>query len=64
MPYVSIEMALADSAVIPRPNPSDQLVLAWEYGMASAGVISVAPHRAARCPAPVTSTAFTTTPRQ
>lgn len=29
--YISIEMALADSAVIPRPNPSDQLVLAWEY---------------------------------
>ena len=29
--YISIEMVLADSAVIPRPNPSDQLVLAWEY---------------------------------
>lgn len=29
--YVSIEMQLADSTVIPRPNPSDQLVLAWEY---------------------------------
>jgi predicted phage baseplate assembly protein len=29
--YVSIEMSLADSSVIPRPNPSDQLVLAWEY---------------------------------
>lgn len=29
--YISIEMQLADSAVIPRPNPSDQLVLAWEY---------------------------------
>ncbi|HET9622633.1 MAG TPA: putative baseplate assembly protein, partial [Kofleriaceae bacterium] len=29
--YVSIEMLLADSSVIPRPNPSDQLVLAFEY---------------------------------
>ena len=29
--YISIEMLLADSSVIPRPNPSDQLVLAWEY---------------------------------
>jgi len=29
--YISIEMVLADSTVIPRPNPSDQLVLAWEY---------------------------------
>jgi len=29
--YVSLEMLLADSAVIPRPNPSDQLVLAWEF---------------------------------
>lgn len=29
--YISIEMQLADSSVIPRPNPSDQLVLAWEY---------------------------------
>jgi predicted phage baseplate assembly protein len=29
--YISIEMQLADSTVIPRPNPSDQLVLAWEY---------------------------------
>ncbi len=29
--YISIEAALADSNVIPRPNPSDQLVLAWEY---------------------------------
>lgn len=29
--YISIEMLLADSTVIPRPNPSDQLVLAWEY---------------------------------
>jgi predicted phage baseplate assembly protein len=29
--YISIEMLLADSTIIPRPNPSDQLVLAWEY---------------------------------
>ena len=29
--YVSVEMLLADSSVIPRPNPSDQLVLAFEY---------------------------------
>jgi hypothetical protein len=29
--YISIEMALADSTVIPRANPSDQLVLAYEY---------------------------------
>jgi len=29
--YISMEMLLADSTVIPRPNPSDQLVLAWEY---------------------------------
>ena len=29
--YVSIEMLLADSSVIPRPNPSDQLVLAFEF---------------------------------
>lgn len=29
--YVSVEMLLADSTIIPRPNPSDQLVLAWEY---------------------------------
>ena len=29
--YVSIEMNLADSSVIPRPNPSEQLVLAYEY---------------------------------
>ncbi|HEU0031276.1 MAG TPA: putative baseplate assembly protein [Kofleriaceae bacterium] len=29
--YVSIEMLLADASVIPRPNPSDQLVLAFEY---------------------------------
>jgi predicted phage baseplate assembly protein len=29
--YISIEMTLADSTIVPRPNPSDQLVLAWEY---------------------------------
>ena len=29
--YISIEMLLADASVIPRPNPSDQLVLAFEY---------------------------------
>lgn len=29
--YISIEMLLADTSVIPRPNPSDQLVLAFEY---------------------------------
>jgi hypothetical protein len=29
--YISIEMLLADSSVIPKPNPSDQLVLAYEY---------------------------------
>ena len=29
--YISIEMLLADSSVIPRPNPSDQLVLAFEF---------------------------------
>ena len=29
--YISIEMQIADATVIPRPNPSDQLVLAWEY---------------------------------
>ena len=29
--YISIEMQLADPAVIPKPNPSDQLVIAWEY---------------------------------
>ncbi|MBC7974898.1 MAG: hypothetical protein H7138_07910, partial [Myxococcales bacterium] len=27
--YISIEMLLADSSVIPRPNPSEQLVLAF-----------------------------------
>jgi hypothetical protein len=29
--YVAMELQLADAAAIPRPNPSDQLVLAWEY---------------------------------
>jgi hypothetical protein len=29
--YISIEMLLADGSVTPRPNPSEQLVLAWEY---------------------------------
>jgi len=29
--YITIEMLLADSSVIPRPNPSEQLVLAFEY---------------------------------
>jgi predicted phage baseplate assembly protein len=29
--YISIEMLLADGAVIPPPNPSDQLVLAFEF---------------------------------
>jgi predicted phage baseplate assembly protein len=29
--YISIEMLLADSSVIPRPNPSESLVLAFEY---------------------------------
>lgn len=29
--YVGIEMQLADAGAIPRPNPSDQLVLGWEY---------------------------------
>jgi predicted phage baseplate assembly protein len=29
--YISIEMLLADSSVIPKPNPSEQLVLAFEY---------------------------------
>ncbi len=29
--YISIEMQLADPGVIPRPNPSEQLVLAFEY---------------------------------
>ncbi len=29
--YITLEMLLADSSVIPRPNPSEQLVLAFEY---------------------------------
>jgi predicted phage baseplate assembly protein len=29
--YVSVEMQLADTSVIPKPNPSEQLVLAFEY---------------------------------
>ena len=29
--YITIEMQLADASVIPRPNASDQLVLAFEY---------------------------------
>ncbi len=29
--YIAIESQLADAGAIPRPNPSDQLVLAWEY---------------------------------
>jgi predicted phage baseplate assembly protein len=29
--YISIELQLADSSVIPRPNASEQLVLAFEY---------------------------------
>ncbi|HTJ46934.1 MAG TPA: putative baseplate assembly protein [Kofleriaceae bacterium] len=29
--YIAIEAQLADAGAIPRPNPSDQLVLAWEY---------------------------------
>ncbi len=29
--YISIEMALADATIIPRANPSDDLVLAFEY---------------------------------
>jgi len=29
--YIGIELQLADAAAIPRPNPSDQLVLSWEY---------------------------------
>ena len=29
--YITIEMLLADSSVVPRPNPSEQLVLAFEY---------------------------------
>ena len=29
--YISIELAMADPAVAPRPAPSEDLVLAWEY---------------------------------
>jgi hypothetical protein len=29
--YISMELQLADAAAIPRPQPSEQLVLAWEY---------------------------------
>jgi predicted phage baseplate assembly protein len=29
--YIGIELQLADAGAIPRPNPSDALVLAWEY---------------------------------
>lgn len=29
--YVSIEFAIADPSAIPRPAPSDDLVLSWEY---------------------------------
>jgi predicted phage baseplate assembly protein len=29
--YISVDFQLADQAVFPRPNPSDQLVVAWEY---------------------------------
>src|SRR5262245_6422009 len=29
--YVGIELTLADPTAIPRPNPSAQLVVAWEY---------------------------------
>ncbi len=29
--YIGVELQLADAAAIPRPNPSEQLVLAWEY---------------------------------
>jgi len=29
--YVGVELQLADAAAIPRPNPSEQLVLGWEY---------------------------------
>ncbi len=28
---IAIELALADMAAVPKPNPSDDLVLAWEY---------------------------------
>ncbi len=29
--YITVDFQLADQAVFPRPNPSDQLVIAWEY---------------------------------
>ncbi|HVK73649.1 MAG TPA: putative baseplate assembly protein [Kofleriaceae bacterium] len=29
--YVSIDLQLADQGAFPRPNPSDQLVVAWEF---------------------------------
>ncbi|MEZ4401732.1 MAG: putative baseplate assembly protein [Kofleriaceae bacterium] len=29
--YISIDLQLADQGAFPRPNPSDQLVLAWEF---------------------------------
>jgi predicted phage baseplate assembly protein len=29
--YISVETVLADAAVIPKPTPSDQVVIAWEY---------------------------------
>src|SRR5678810_354266 len=55
--YISIEMLLADSSVIPRPNPSDQLVLAFEYWD---GKRWRHLGRAARCRARATSWASTT----
>jgi hypothetical protein len=29
--YISIELAMADPAVAPRPSPSEDLVIAWEF---------------------------------
>lgn len=29
--YISVDLQLADQGAFPRPNPSDQLVLAWEF---------------------------------
>ncbi len=29
--YISIEMLLSDTSIIPKPNPSEQLVIAFEY---------------------------------
>jgi len=29
--YISIDLQLADQGTYPRPNPSDQLVLSWEF---------------------------------